>query len=375
MFASITQRLVVGVLSVLTVAFASAAWAVTGNTEISVTGSGGNPLPRTTVRLISTTTGTTVASSETNESGSVVIPVEEGTYIVEVGEGQQKTRTEITVTGGQTTPVRVSIPDLPTSPPPFPRTVIAYTYGNEEEDDYAVTSSVDRITDTINGEKLPVQTVPGDPVDLNQRRDFELNWNHNSATFGTRLGGKKFVPYIYGRIGRADVTFRNNNLLDPSRTSTFEGDGLTWGAGIKGFGLAESGFFGGGGYEYEGFDDLRLTRESPLQVAGGTVNRDEFRISYGAHQIRAFAGYRIGVVYPYAGVAFWSRRVEIRGDIEVDSSPVQAIRRIESTSKFEGDITAGLVGVSIRAGHFVGGAEGTFSGGSKTYRINAGLAF
>jgi hypothetical protein len=365
------------ILLVFVFLYAQNASAVTGNGEITVTSSG-RPLPGTTVSLISKETGTTITSTETNSSGIATITADEGTYIVEVGEGEDKTQTEIIITGGQTSSVTVELPLIHTPPPFTHPPMISFTYGNEQTDDFPVTRTEDRITDVVNGNQLPTEVNPGDANDINNRFDFELDWNQTAGTFGTGIGhSEKFHPSVHVTAGRADVSFRNHNLADPTRTRLFEGDGFLFGAGGDVM-LIHGNVFGGGGYCYTGYHGVELTRNIALTAPGGVITRDDIEVDYNSHQIRGYVGYIFGPVYPYGGVVFWSRDMEITGVMEADfsqSAGFPVIRTVEFTNQFDDDTAAGFIGTMIRVGHFIGGVEATFGGDFTTVRVNAGVGF
>jgi hypothetical protein len=349
--------------------------AVTGNGQITVISSG-TPLPGTTVTLISKETGTEITTAKTDSSGIATVSVDEGTYIVEVGEGENKTQTEISITGGQTSSVTVDLPPI-SMPPPFTyRPTVTVTYGNEQTDDFPVTGSEDRITDTINGVQGPTDVRPGDPDDLNDRFDFDFDWNQTSGTFAFGVGESDSVhPFVNVTVGRADVSFRNRNLANPSSTNLFQGDGFVIGVGGDVV-ITNGNFFGGGGYNFTGYYNVDLERARALTAPGGIVTLDQIEASYYAHQVRGFVGYRVGPVYPYGGVTFWFREMTIEGIQEADFSQTAGfpvIRRIEFTNEFDDNAAAALIGAMIRAGHFVVGGEATFGGDFTTFRLNAGV--
>ncbi len=351
--------------------------AVTGNGQVTVT-SNGNPLPGTTVTLISKETGTEITTTKTDSSGIANVTVDEGTYIVEAGEGENKTQTEISITGGQTTSVTVDLPPLQPPPPfTFPP-MAAVTYGNEQTDDFPLTASEDRITDTINGVQMPTDVRPGDLNDLNNRFDFDFDWNQTSGTFAVGVGETdSFHPFVNVTVGRVDVSFRNRNLADPSRTNLFEGDGFVFGVGADAV-VTNHHVFGGGGYHFTGYYNVDLERARALTAPGGTVTLDQIEVSYYAHQVRGFVGYSFGPVYPYGGVTFWFREMTIEGAQEADFSQTAGfpvVRRIEFTNEFDDNAAAALIGAIVRAGHFVAGVEATFGGDFTTVRLNAGVGF
>ena len=365
------------VVSVVLLVFDSTALAVTGNGEITVTRTG-KPLPGTTVSLLSKESGNTVTSTTTDSSGIAKVSAEEGTYLLQVGEGEERSETSISITGGQTTSVTIDLPAIG-SPPFTAPPMVTGTYTDEQVDDFPLVESVDRISDTINGQQVPTQTKQNDAGDLNNRFDFALDWNQVSGTFAVGIAHTEhFFPSVNVTVGRVDVSFKNQNLTNPANTNLFEGDGLVLGAGIDIIFAQQDHLFGGAGYTFTGYYNVDVTRQRPLIAPGGTVTLDEVEISYYAHQIRSFVGYGVGIVYPYAGVAIWFREMSIEGTQEADftqSAGFPVIRRSEFTNEFEDNTAAALVGAMIRAGHFVAGIEGTFGGDFTTVRVNAGVGF
>jgi hypothetical protein len=95
------------------------AWAVVGTVTVKVTDQKGQPVPGAKISLTPQDPSLPTKEAETDREGSVIIPlVEGGRYRLEVTRDQITTTRDVTVHGGETTPIDVTLAPTPLPPPP-----------------------------------------------------------------------------------------------------------------------------------------------------------------------------------------------------------------------------------------------------------------
>lgn len=365
----------------------SVAWGVVGEIRITVKDQTGRPVPGATIRLTPTDPNLPEKEATTDQERKVSFSVEQDRYGVEVRSPDHvRTRTEITVRGGETTSTVVFLTPI------FPWMVqnpggilggfgISLSYLGEWRDDLRNTSFKETIRTKESGtfDDIPFsrsRTAVNitDPNKANQENDFE--WDSNGGqvdlTFSLprwRISNPLWLyPAINIAVGGADVNFDFKNKVDPRLSTSFKGGGPMVGVGLDlVLSLGDtSPWFVGAGYQFRTIPRMDLDRSPSLPDRPFRTMKDDASLSYHSHSVYGRLGYSLfnNRVAPYLGIRGNWANVDFESETEsrFKGFTLEAIDTTRLEAEFERRTAEGLAGVDVRFwGPLFGRAEAAFT--------------
>ncbi len=271
----------------------------------------------------------------------------------------------------------------------------------------SLSNSFSRTTSTVrdlNRGTVSTTVFDGDPELNNRKFDYGLDFAQAGVRVPIalpRLAGARIFSVDFGiEAGFADVDFDIRDLAQPALSTSFSGDGASYGIGFDVAACATAGckWITSVGYWYRYLPSLDLDRSQPPFLtspvasnlrrddgfavvteasAGIELLADEATLSREAHELSFRFGYNLETEKrrwaPYTGAIFRRTEVEVEDVLTFSALELGLETTLTSTSRFDSDTVLGVVGVEGRLSESLSGRlESFFGDGDHGVRFQIG---